>query len=55
MDKLFYLAKRVAETHNGKHYPRIEQIEAMKALQAYFTTLEKTNQSQATNVQVSGA
>jgi hypothetical protein len=42
-EELFRLAKRVALTHNGKNYPRILQIEAMKALQDYVTDLEMVN------------
>jgi hypothetical protein len=48
-NQLFQLSRRVAKTHNGKNYPRIEQIEAMKALQEYITYLEKVNSDQVSD------
>lgn len=36
MAELEKLAYRVAQTHNGKHFPRSEQIKAIQKLQAYF-------------------
>jgi hypothetical protein len=33
---LYELAKRVANTHNGKSFPRHEQIKAIQALQSFM-------------------
>lgn len=44
MDELYRLAKRVAITHNGKNFPRREQIDAITRLQTFFKTSESPPQ-----------
>ena len=44
---LYFLAKRVAKSHNGKQYTRWEQISAIQALQAFI--LETENQALASS------
>jgi hypothetical protein len=43
VEELYRRAKRVAVTHNGKNYPRIQQIEAMQALQDFITAVERSS------------
>ena len=41
MDRLLVLATRVAKTHNGKNFPRREQIDAIRDLQDFIQQIEK--------------
>lgn len=52
--ELYFLSKRVVETHNGKHYPQAIKMEAMSALRAFIAGLgTSSDQPSARTAQVS--
>lgn len=52
--ELYLLAKRVTETHNGKHYPQAVKTEAMTELREFIASLAvSTSQPEPSKVQAS--
>ena len=53
VENLYQCAKRVAKTHNGKHFTRRAQIDAMVQLQLLIESIESQDRATLDQEQVS--